>query len=88
MWRVDTTPKFDRQLIDFVKSHPDLRDKTRDLIDRLSKNPFDRQGKIHKLSGKLNGMHAVSINWNYRLVYIIGLKSITFINIGSHDEVY
>jgi addiction module RelE/StbE family toxin len=88
MLRVDTTAKFDRRLVAFVKSHPDLRDKVYDLIDRLSKKPFDHKGKTHPLSGKLKGMHASSINWSYRIVFIIDSEAITLINIGSHDEVY
>lgn len=88
MLRVDTTSFFNRKLVSFVRSHPELRDKIYDLINRLSNNPFDHKGKTHKLSGKLSNLYSASINWNYRLVYFFDSQSITLINIGSHDEVY
>ena len=40
MLRIETTPRFERRLIAFLKSHPDLRERTRALIDRLAENPF------------------------------------------------
>lgn len=88
MLRIDTTSSFDRRLVAFVKSHPELKNKIFDLISRLSNNPFDQKGKTHKLSGRLSNLYSASINWNYRLVYCIDSKAITLINIGSHEEVY
>lgn len=88
MLQIQTTSRFDRRLVAFVKAHPDLHDKIEDLIDSLSKNPFNHKSKTHPLTGKLKGLHAASINWHYRLVFEISLEAITLINIGSHDEVY
>lgn len=86
--KIDTTPRFERRLVSFVKAHQDLRSKTSSLIERLSKDPFDSKNKTHTLSGNLKGMYAASINHTYRIVFVMGDEAITLINIGSHDEVY
>ncbi|HCB35314.1 MAG: hypothetical protein A2W52_00440 [Candidatus Taylorbacteria bacterium RIFCSPHIGHO2_02_49_25] len=88
MLRIETTPRFERRLIAFLKSHPDLRERTRALIDRLAENPFDPHNKTHKLSGKLKEFWGVEIAWSYRIVFLLTDESVTLINIGSHDEVY
>ena len=46
--------------------------------------------RLHKLSGRLNGLSSVSINVSYRITLelIIQDKDIIMINIGAHDEVY
>lgn len=88
MLRIETTSRFDRRLIAFVKAHPDLRERTRTLIDRLAENPFDSRNKTHKLSGKLKEFLGADITWSYRIMFLLDDESITLINIGSHNEVY
>ena len=52
-------------------------------------NPFYPQLRTHKLSGKLAGQWAFSIEEDCRVVFeFIGENSVLFIDIGSHDEVY
>lgn len=85
---IDATPRFERSLTSFVKSHQDLRKKVFSLIDRLSKNPFDSKNKTHALSGELKGMYAANIDHKYRIIFVMGSDAITLLNIGSHDEVY
>lgn len=70
MFRIETTPRFERLLSSFVKAHPDLRERTRLLIDRLAKNPGDPRNKMHALIGRLKGCYAASISWNYRIFFI------------------
>lgn len=86
--RIDTTPHFDRALIRFLKSHPDLRDKTVALIDRLALDPFEARNKTHRLSGELKKQWGAHITYHYRLVMDISDDVIVLLNIGSHDEVY
>jgi addiction module RelE/StbE family toxin len=83
-----TTKYFDKSLLNFIKSHNNLRNKTLNLIDRLSKDPFVLKNKTHKLSGNLSGMYSASIDNKYRIVFLIGTEAITLINIGSHNDVY
>lgn len=88
MWRIRTTPHFDRRVRRFLKLHPELRSALGRLIDTLSKNPFDVRCKTHQLTGPLRGYHAASIDYRYRLVFLIDGDILVLINIGSHDEVY
>lgn len=43
---------------------------------------------IHALHGKLTGFHSARIAQAYRLVFVLEPDTVTFIDIGSHDEVY
>ena len=60
------------------------------MLELLSYNPFHPSLRIHALSGKLTGLHSVSINLSYRITLEIMIteKEIILVNVGSHDEVY
>lgn len=88
MLRIETTPRFERRLTAFLKSHPDLRERTQTLIDRIAANPFDPRNKTHKLSGKLKEFWGADITWSYRVVFLLNDECIMLVNVGSHDEVY
>jgi addiction module RelE/StbE family toxin len=52
-------------------------------------DPFSSQLRTHKLSGKLQGLWAFSIDDDHRVVFeFIDQQRVLFIDIGSHDEVY
>lgn len=86
--RIKTTTRFDRRLKSFVTSHPELRNKTLDLIDRLALDPFHSLNKAHMLTGTLKGIWAADINYHYRMLFLISDDAVTLVNVGSHDEVY
>jgi len=86
--RIKTTPRFDRRLKAFVKSHPELREKTAELIDRIALNPFHPRNKTHMLSGPLKGVWAADINYHYRILFLLSDDAAELVNVGSHDEVY
>lgn len=88
MREVKTTSYFNRKLATFVIKHPDLRSKTLRVVDSLAENPFVQKHKTHVLSGRLKGLWGASINYHYRLVFMLTDSDIVFINVGSHDEVY
>ena len=88
MLHLETTPQFDRRLVAFIKGHPDLRERTMALIDRLAASPFDLRNKTHKLGGKLRAFWGANITWSYRITFIIEEDRIVLINVGPHDEVY
>jgi addiction module RelE/StbE family toxin len=86
--RVDTTSHFDRALVRFTKIHPDLRDKTLVLIDRLAADPFDSRNKTHRLRGQLKALWGAHITYHYRITLAVSEDAILLLNVGSHDEVY
>ena len=56
---------------------------------KRSYTPFSPQLRTHKLSGKLGGQWAFSVDDDCRVVFeFIGEDKVLLIDIGSHDEVY
>jgi len=90
MYAVQTTDQFLRQAKKFFKKHPDLKPHFGRLVTELTKDPFQSARELHPLSGKLEGIWAVSLTYKYRvtLTLMISEKEITLLDIGSHDEVY
>lgn len=74
----------------FAKRHPELKSQYAKTLMLLEQNPFHPSLRLHALSGRLSGLHSVSINLTYRLTLelLISNECITLINVGSHDEVY
>jgi addiction module RelE/StbE family toxin len=61
-----------------------------DVMDLLVQDPHHGSLKTHKLSGKLSGLWAFSLDYDYRVVFMFVRNStdIILIDIGTHDEVY
>jgi proteic killer suppression protein len=58
-------------------------------MDLFLASPFSPQLRTHKLSGKLEGRWAFSVDDDCRVVFeFIGEDKVLLIDIGSHDEVY
>ncbi len=74
----------------FFKIHPELKDRFQSIIEILRKDPKNTSLRIHRLGGKLKGLHAISLTYKYRITLIIRFtkKAIILVDIGSHDEVY
>lgn len=74
----------------FLKFHPDLLKPYQKTLTLLEWNPYHPSLRLHKLEGKLQGLHSVSINLSYRITleFLIRDKQIILINVGSHDSVY
>ncbi len=89
-YRVVTPEQFLRQARKFFRKHPDLKPAFAKTIQSLQEDPFQPQLSLHPLSGKLSGLYAVSLTYNYRitLTLLISEKEIVLLDLGSHDEVY
>jgi len=58
-------------------------------LELFIKNPYHKQLRTHKLSGKLKDLWSFSIDRNTRIVfYFVDPNHVIFENIGTHDEVY
>ncbi len=90
MFKLILSEKFIQRLQKFSKRHPDLKKKLARTFKDLEKDPFQSSLKLHPLQGFLQGLHAVSINYEYRLILTLRMtpKEIILIDIGTHDEVY
>lgn len=88
MYSLIVSKRFKRNLKVFLKKHPVLHDIVEDRLDILQKNPFAADLKTHHLTGKLKGALAISITYEYRLVFLVERNEIWLLAIGTHDEVY
>jgi addiction module RelE/StbE family toxin len=90
VYAIQATVQFLRQAKKFFKKHQDLKPPFVKLVDALAKNPFQSTLELHALTGKLEGLWAVSLTHKYRvtLTLLVTEKEIILIDIGSHEEVY
>lgn len=90
MFTIVTTQYFLRRARKFLRKHPDLRERFAQVVDDLKEDPFAPHLDYHRLGGKLGGIQAVSLTYDYRitLTLVVTDKEITLLDIGSHDEVY
>ncbi len=84
------TDAYNQRVARWLKHHPDLRAQYLKTLQILEANPYHPSLRLHALSGKLQGIYAISINLSYRITleFLIEDKRIIPINIGSHDVVY
>ena len=89
-WTLTTTDFFDRRARKFLTKHPDLRPRLAETLAKLAEDPFQPGLRLHALSGKLQGIQAVSFTYSYRITLTLRIteQEILLIDIGSHDEVY
>ena len=89
MVKTELTGKFEQMLEELLLSDPKLSTKIDKLINLFKKNSNDTRLKNHKLTGKMVGQFAFSINEDIRIVYeIIGKNTVRFLAIGPHEKVY
>lgn len=84
------TEAYNRRAAKWLKRHPELRQQYLKALQLLELNPFHPSLRLHALSGRLQGVHAVSINLSYRITLelLVTDEEIVLINVGDHDGVY
>ena len=84
------TPSFTRTAKKFLARHRDLTDCFSLVLHKLETDPHDPELRLHSLTGRLSGKHAVSLAYSYRIVLrlILTESEIILLDVGSHDEVY
>lgn len=84
------TEQYTRRAARFIKRHSELRQQYLKTLQLLEANPFHPSLRLHALSGRLEGLHSVSINLSYRITLelLIQDQEIIPINVGDHDAVY
>jgi mRNA-degrading endonuclease YafQ of YafQ-DinJ toxin-antitoxin module len=84
------TDSYIRRVVRFLKRHPELRNPYAKTLALLELNPHHPSLRLHALSGRLAGLHSVSINLSYRITLelLIEDQQIILINVGDHDTVY
>ena len=89
-YEVEASSRFLRKSAKFLRKHPERRADFEAALDGLRSDPFQPSLRLHPLAGSLQGFHAVSLTFEYRIVLVLRVEKrhITLINIGSHHEVY
>lgn len=89
-YRLVFTEQYTKRAVRFLKRHPDLEKQYLKTLQLLELNPHHPSLRLHPLSGKLQTLHAVSINLSYRITLelLIQDEQIIPVNVGDHDAVY
>ena len=84
------TDDYTRRALRFLKRHPELKNQYTKTLALLELNPHHPSLRLHALSGRMQGVHSVSINLSYRITLelLIEDKQIIPLNVGDHDAVY
>lgn len=84
------TRQYEKRALRFLKRHPELEQQYLKTLQLLEANPFHPSLRLHKLSGRLEGLHSVSINISYRITleFLICEQQIVPVNVGDHETVY
>ena len=72
-----------------IKKRPELRELFWEKIGLFTEEPFHKSLRTHKLTGKLGGLWAFSIDYDTRLIFeFVDEDEVSLVDFGSHDEVY
>ncbi len=79
-----TTTHFERELVAFARKHPEYKELVRSIMQGIASGSI----RSHALHGQMKGTFSARISQLYRLIFVLTPDTATFIDIGSHDEVY
>lgn len=89
-YRLTFTEHYNKCAARFLKQHPDLEKQYLKTLQLLELNPHHPSLRLHQLSGRLSGLHSVSINLSYRITLelLMTEAEIIPVNVGDHNVVY
>ena len=90
MYRLVWTPRFSRSAKKFAQSNPELRQRLAQTLRDLESDPLQSHLRLHPLKGRMQGLHAVSVTYSYRIALTLQIaeQKIILHDVGTHDEVY
>ena len=72
-----------------IQRFPHLKKRFWEKLEVFLENPYASPLRTHRLSGKLSGQWAFSIDDDYRVIFeFISEGTVLLIDFGTHDEVY
>jgi toxin HigB-1 len=89
-WSLVFTEQYEKRALRFLKRHPELEKQYLKTLQLLEANPHHPSLRLHQLSGRLSGLHSVSINLSCRITleFLLEDQEIIPVNVGGHDAVY
>lgn len=89
MIEVSFSSSFKRAFKRNIAGKRDKLEKFWKAVDIFRNDPFLTSLKTHKLSGKLKHVLSFSVEYDLRIIfYFSDSDRATFIDIGTHDDVY
>ena len=84
------TEQYVKRAARILKRQPELENQYLKTLQLLEMNPHHPSLRLHSLSGRLQGLHSISINLSYRITLELLIKDeeIIPVNVGDHDAVY
>ena len=72
-----------------IRHSEDLKKKFWKNMRLFSEDPFHKSLRTHKLTGKLDGLWAFSIDYDTRVIFsFLSDGDVLLVDFGGHDEVY
>ena len=89
-WQLIFTQQYNRRAAKFLKRQPDIKNQYTKTLELLEHNPHHPSLRLHRLSGRLEGLQSISTTMNYRITIemIMTDNQIVLINVCDHDAVY
>jgi len=86
-YRLVYTDAYLKRARKFFKRHPDLLPLYEKVMSLLELDPFHPSLRLHKLQGRLQDLHSISITLSYRVVihFLIDGNDIVPIDVGDHS---
>jgi mRNA-degrading endonuclease YafQ of YafQ-DinJ toxin-antitoxin module len=88
MRRVFFASRFEKKLKAFHSHHPEFSSSAEAAIMAIAKDPYASALRTHRLNGTLADCFASRLSREYRIVFVLASDRVTFIDIGTHDDVY
>ena len=88
MRRVFFASRFEKKQKVFHSRHAEFSTAIEAAIIAIAKDPHAPALKTHRLHGNLSDCFASRISREYRIVFVLEPGRVTFIDIGTHDDVY
>jgi mRNA-degrading endonuclease YafQ of YafQ-DinJ toxin-antitoxin module len=84
------TEAYIRRASKWLRRHPEAEQQYLKTLQLLELNPFHPSLRLHALSGRLQGLHSVSINLTHRITieFLLTEREILLVNVGDHQAVY
>jgi mRNA-degrading endonuclease YafQ of YafQ-DinJ toxin-antitoxin module len=88
MRRVFFASRFEKKLKAFHSRHPEFSTAVEAAIIAIARDAHTPALKTHRLHGALADCFAGRLSREYRIVFVLAPDHVTFIDIGTHDDVY
>lgn len=85
---IEFSPKLLEELRTLRRQDKKLFERIDKQLTLFQKDPNHNSLRLHKLKGNLKNVWSISIDKNYRMLFIDGGDSAYFFELGTHDEVY